>query len=90
MCAPFFDAVFDVVIKTQEFAMSNFWNRLTQWLGAAQGDQQTRKPLVAWEASWDEAEALIASGKLWSEPQKTQVSDANNSVHSGAKVANTL
>ena len=74
--------------------MGNFWNRLTQWLGTAGGDQQTRKPLVAWEASWDEAEALIASGKLWPEPQKTQVSDANssvsNGVNGGAKVANTL
>ncbi len=74
--------------------MSNFWNRLTQWLGLADGDQQTRKPLVAWEASWDEAEALIASGKLWSEPPQSQVSDANssvsNGVNGGAKVANTL
>ena len=31
-----------------------------------------RQPLLAWEASWDEAEALIASGKLWPEPPHTQ------------------
>ena len=51
--------------------MSNFLNRLTQWL-AGDDTEKARQPLVAWEASWDEAEALIASGKLWPEPQQTQ------------------
>ncbi|MBV8246849.1 MAG: sulfonate ABC transporter ATP-binding protein, partial [Comamonas sp.] len=37
--------------------MSNWWNRLTQSLVSA-GALNARQPLVAWEASWDEAEAL--------------------------------
>ena len=44
--------------------MSSLWNRLTQSLVGA-GALNARQPLVAWEASWDEAEALQASGKLW-------------------------
>ena len=73
--------------------MSNFWSRLGQSFLSA-GAMNARQPLLAWEASWDEAEALIASGKLWSEPPQSQVSDANssvsNGVNGGAKVANTL
>ncbi|KGG87425.1 sulfonate ABC transporter ATP-binding protein [Comamonas thiooxydans] len=37
---------------------------MTQSLVGA-GALNARQPLVAWEASWDEAEALQASGKLW-------------------------
>ncbi|MEN2432989.1 ATP-binding cassette domain-containing protein [Comamonas sp. F1-6] len=44
--------------------MSSLWSRLTQSLVGA-GALNARQPLVAWEASWDEAEALQASGKLW-------------------------
>ena len=44
--------------------MSSLWSRLTQSLVGA-GALNSRQPLVAWEASWDEAEALQASGKLW-------------------------
>lgn len=51
--------------------MSNFWSRLGQSFLSA-GAMNARQPLLAWEASWDEAEALIASGKLWPEPQQTQ------------------
>ena len=47
--------------------MSNFWSRLGQSFLSA-GAMNARQPLLAWEASWDEAEALIASGKLWPEP----------------------
>lgn len=47
--------------------MNNFWSRWGQsFLSTSAKD--ARPPLLAWEASWDEAEALIASGKLWSEP----------------------
>ena len=51
--------------------MSNFWSRLDQSFLSA-GAMNARQPLLAWEASWDEAEALIASGKLWPESQQTQ------------------
>lgn len=51
--------------------MSNFWSRLGQSFLSA-GVMNARQPLLAWEASWDEAEALIASGKLWSEQPQTQ------------------
>ncbi len=44
--------------------MSRLWSRLAQSLVGA-GALNARQPLVAWEASWDEAEALQASGKLW-------------------------
>lgn len=44
--------------------MSSLWSRLTQSLVSA-GALNARQPLVAWEASWDEAEALQASGQLW-------------------------
>ena len=44
--------------------MSSLWSRVTQSLVGA-GALNARQPLVAWEASWDEAEALQASGKLW-------------------------
>lgn len=44
--------------------MSSLWSRLAQSLVGA-GALNARQPLVAWEASWDEAEALQASGKLW-------------------------
>ena len=44
--------------------MSNWWSRMTQSLVSA-GALNARQPLVAWEASWDEAEALMASGQLW-------------------------
>lgn len=50
--------------------MSNFWSRLGQSFLSA-GAMNARQPLLAWEASWDEAEALIASGKLWPELQQT-------------------
>lgn len=68
--------------------MSNFWNRLTQWLAGEDGDQYARKPLVAWEASWDEAEALMASGKLWahadgSEPERAEINLAHMSRRGG-------
>ncbi|MDR0214900.1 MAG: hypothetical protein LBJ15_12940 [Comamonas sp.] len=51
--------------------MSNFWSRLGQFFLSA-GAMNARQPLLAWEASWDEAEALIASGKLWPKPPQTQ------------------
>ncbi|WP_240466937.1 hypothetical protein [Comamonas sp. lk] len=54
--------------------MSNFWSRLGQSFLSA-GAMNARQPLLAWEASWDEAEALIASGKLWPEPPQTPVGD---------------
>lgn len=44
--------------------MSSLWSRLAQSLVGA-GALNARQPLVAWGASWDEAEALQASGKLW-------------------------
>ena len=47
-----------------ELVMSNWWSRMTQSLVSA-GALNARQPLVAWEASWDEAEALMASGQLW-------------------------
>lgn len=50
--------------------MSNFWSRLGQSFLSA-GARNARQPLLAWEASWDEAEALIASGKLWPESPQT-------------------
>lgn len=50
--------------------MSNFWSRLGQSFLSA-GTRNARQPLLAWEASWDEAEALIASGKLWPESPQT-------------------
>ena len=58
--------------------MSNFWNRLTQWL-VGDDAEKAHQPLVAWEASWDEAEALMASGKLWNqaieaEPERSEAS----------------
>jgi sulfonate transport system ATP-binding protein len=46
---------------------------LTQSLVGA-GALNARQPLVAWEASWDEAEALQASGKLW---QRTKDEEAD-------------
>ena len=55
--------------------MSNFWSRLGQFFISA-GAMNARQPLLAWEASWDEAEALIASGKLWSEPPQPQAGSA--------------
>ena len=42
--------------------MGNLWNRLTQSLVSA-GAMNARRPLVAWEASWEETEALLASDK---------------------------
>ncbi|MGU3628600.1 ATP-binding cassette domain-containing protein [Comamonas sp. C24C] len=51
--------------------MSSLWSRLAQSLVGA-GALNARQPLVAWEASWDEAEALQASGKLW---QRTKDED---------------
>lgn len=53
--------------------MSSLWSRLTQSLVGA-GALNARQPLVAWEASWDEAEALQASGKLW---QRTKDEEAD-------------
>ena len=53
--------------------MSSLWSRLTQSLVGA-GALNARQPLVAWEASWDEAEALQASGKLW---QRTKEEEAD-------------
>ena len=50
--------------------MSSLWNRLTQSLVSA-GALNARQPLVAWEASWDEAEAL-ANGRLWSKAQAAE------------------
>lgn len=75
------------VDKSQEWIMSNFLNRLTQWL-VGDDTEKTRQPLVAWEASWDEAEALMASGKLWNhtaeaEPQRSEVSLAHLSRRGG-------
>ena len=55
--------------------MSNFWSRLGQFFISA-GAMNARQPLLAWEAAWDEAEALIASGKLWSEPQPPRAGSA--------------
>lgn len=59
--------------------MSSLWSRLTQSLVSA-GALNARQPLVAWEASWDEAEALQASGKLW---QRTE--DAEEKPQGGGK-----
>ena len=42
--------------------MGNLWNRLTQSLVSA-GTMNARRPLVAWEASWEETEALLAGDK---------------------------
>ena len=53
--------------------MSSLWSRLTQSLVGA-GALNARQPRVAWEASWDEAEALQASGKLW---QRTKEEEAD-------------
>ncbi|AIJ47874.1 sulfonate ABC transporter ATP-binding protein [Comamonas testosteroni TK102] len=53
--------------------MSSLWSRLAQSLVGA-GALNARQPLVAWEASWDEAEALQASGKLW---QRTKDEEAD-------------
>ena len=55
--------------------MSNFWSRLGQSFLSA-GAMNARQPLLAWEASWDEAEALIASGKLWPDEAQTQAAGA--------------
>lgn len=62
--------------------MSNFWSRLGQSFLSA-GAMNARQPLLAWEASWDEAEALIASGKLWPEPQQTQAGSREADASSG-------
>lgn len=42
--------------------MGSLWNRLTQSLVSA-GAMNARRPLVAWEASWEETEALLAGDK---------------------------
>ena len=64
-----------------EQVISNWWNRLTQWLVNAAALNESQ-PLVAWEASWDEAEALLASGKLWQESESAQArsAEAGNSA----------
>ena len=59
--------------------MSSLWNRLTQSLVSA-GAFNARQPLVAWEASWDEAEALLASGKLGDKVQAADAAQAGRSV----------
>lgn len=51
--------------------MSNWWKRLTRSLWSA-GALNARQPLVAWEAAWDEAEALQASGELWSRGENAE------------------
>lgn len=58
--------------------MSNWWKRLTRSLWSA-GALNARQPLVAWEAAWDEAEALQARGDLWSrvEDAEKKVTDSN-------------
>lgn len=58
--------------------MSNWWKRLTRSLWSACA-LNARQPLVAWEAAWDEAEALQASGDLWSrvEDAEKKVTDSN-------------
>ncbi|WP_218240047.1 ATP-binding cassette domain-containing protein [Comamonas fluminis] len=62
--------------------MSSLWNRLTQSLVSA-GAFNARQPLVAWEASWDEAEALLASGKLGDKAQAADAAQAGRSVPKG-------
>ena len=62
--------------------MSSLWNRLTQSLVSA-GAFNARQPLVAWEASWDEAEALLASGKLEDKAQAADAAQAERSVPKG-------
>lgn len=57
--------------------MSNLWNRLTQSL-VGSGTLNARQPLVAWEASWDESEALLASGKLWPGEKNAQEAEADS------------
>ena len=47
--------------------MGSLWNRLTQSLVSA-GAMNARRPLVAWEASWEETEALLASDKQRARP----------------------
>ena len=58
--------------------MSSLWSRLTQSLVGA-GALNARQPLVAWEASWDEAEALQASGKLWQRTKDEEEEQQGNS-----------
>ena len=62
--------------------MSSLWNRLTQSLVSA-GAFNARQPLVAWEASWDEAEALLANGKLGDKAQAADAAQAGRSVPKG-------
>lgn len=48
--------------------MRNVWTQAWSWVSGAllgAGALNARQPLVAWEAAWDEAEALQASGQLW-------------------------
>ena len=61
--------------------MSSLWNRLTQSLVSA-GAFNARQPLVAWEASWDEAEALLARDKA----QAADAAQAERSVPKGVHV----
>ncbi|MEG0676665.1 MAG: ATP-binding cassette domain-containing protein [Comamonas sp.] len=56
--------------------MSNLWSRLTQSLTSA-GALNVRQPLVAWESSWDEAEALQASGLLWRKSKDAEPAEAD-------------
>ncbi|MEX8194712.1 ATP-binding cassette domain-containing protein [Comamonas guangdongensis] len=65
--------------------MSNLWSRLTQSLVSA-GAMNARQPLVAWEASWDEAEALLASGRLWREAKDAAPEEADRSERPGVQL----
>jgi len=65
--------------------MSNWWNRLTQSLVSA-GALNARQPLVAWEASWDEAEALLASGQLWNRVKDEAPEEAGHSQLPGVQL----
>lgn len=64
--------------------MSSLWNRLTQSLVSA-GALNARQPLVAWEASWDEAEALQASGQLWHRAEDAQEEKKDSSQQPDAQ-----
>ncbi|GEQ77762.1 aliphatic sulfonates import ATP-binding protein SsuB 1 [Comamonas testosteroni] len=64
--------------------MSSLWSRLTQSLVSA-GALNARQPLVAWEASWDEAEALQASGQLWHKAKDAEDGKKDSSQQSDAQ-----
>lgn len=52
--------------------MRNVWMETWAWVKRcllSSAALNAHQPLVAWEAAWDEAEALQASGQLWRVPE---------------------